>query len=212
MSSNETPKNDETDEGGNDRPLTNQNPYGGGQPQPPTNSPYGAPQPPPQGSPYGAPQSSHGAPYSAPQSPYLWSQNTPNGQPQNAPQGDPYAYNLPPSAPAAGGGGFTIFGLTWEKNIIPNPATNGAPPVSEKSSVIAYVLWFFLGFIGLHQFYLGNMSRGLFNLVLAISIVILSMFIPLLSIAWTAYWIYEAVTLNDQTQEVNNGYLRKSIL
>ena len=38
--------------------------------------------------------------------------------------------------------------------------------VGGKSVVIAYVLWFFLGQLGIHKFYLGQPFQGLFYLVL----------------------------------------------
>ena len=33
-----------------------------------------------------------------------------------------------------------------------------------KQTPVAYVLWFFLGILGVHQFYLGRTSRGLLYL------------------------------------------------
>jgi hypothetical protein len=38
----------------------------------------------------------------------------------------------------------------------------------QKSTGLAYVLWFFLGTLGIHQFYLGKAGRGVFYLVLGI--------------------------------------------
>jgi TM2 domain-containing membrane protein YozV len=34
-----------------------------------------------------------------------------------------------------------------------------------KSKLVAYVLWFFLGFISLHRFYLGKVGSGILYLV-----------------------------------------------
>lgn len=43
-------------------------------------------------------------------------------------------------------------------------ATQSTPTTAEtaapKSVGVAYVLWFFLGVIGVHQFYLGKVGRG----------------------------------------------------
>lgn len=36
-----------------------------------------------------------------------------------------------------------------------------------KSLLLAYVLWFFLGVLGIHQFYLGKVGRGLLYLFTA---------------------------------------------
>lgn len=38
---------------------------------------------------------------------------------------------------------------------------SGAAPAGGKSVGVAYVLWFFLGVIGVHQFYLGKTGRGI---------------------------------------------------
>lgn len=38
------------------------------------------------------------------------------------------------------------------------PATPGQ---KQKSTGVAYLLWFFFGFLGVHQFYLGKVGRGL---------------------------------------------------
>jgi TM2 domain-containing membrane protein YozV len=178
------------------------------------NSPYGASPSTPQSNqqnpnPYGFPQ----APQSQ-QQPYPFGgPSAPAGQAPQAAPSNPYSFNQQQPAPASDAGKPIFLGLTWQKNIIRNPETNGMPPASQKSVGLAYVLWFFLGGLGVHQFYLGNNSRGLFNLILAISTGIISGLtgVPL-SLAFTAYWIYEAVTLNDQTHEVNQGFIRKSIL
>lgn len=172
-------------------------PYGSPAPQAPQNTnPYGysasQPQEPQNHSPYGG--------YPAPQQPGPY--GAPTGNEQN-----PFAFNqAPQAAPAAGG--FNIFGLTWAKNIVPNPT----PPASQKSVGLAYVLWFFLGAFGVHQFYLGNSARGLFNLALMAATFVLGLTGIPFGLIYTAYWIYEAVTLNDQTLEINTGRIRKSIL
>ena len=37
-------------------------------------------------------------------------------------------------------------------------------PSNQKSTGVAYLLWFFLGVLGVHQFYLGKTGRGLLYL------------------------------------------------
>lgn len=173
------------------------NPDAGWGPAQPQQNPYGFPAAPQQQpSPFGGPSAPAGqAPQNAPSNPYSFNQ---------APQPVPNASNSKP----------LFLGLTWEKNIVRNPETNGMPPASHKSVGLAYVLWFFLGWAGVHQFYLGNNSRGLLNLILFFATAILSGVLGGLPVGliYTAYWIYEAVTLNDQTNEVNQGFIRKSIL
>ena len=39
---------------------------------------------------------------------------------------------------------------------------------SYKSVLVAYVLWFFLGWAGVHRFYLGKIGTGLFYLLMSI--------------------------------------------
>lgn len=39
---------------------------------------------------------------------------------------------------------------------------------TEKSMAIAYILWFFLGMLGIHRFYLGRAGTGIFQLLLGI--------------------------------------------
>lgn len=46
------------------------------------------------------------------------------------------------------------------------PSNNYAP--QRRSIVIAYVLWFFLGQLGVHRFYCGKTASGIFQLILAI--------------------------------------------
>ncbi|MFI3331644.1 MAG: NINE protein [Rikenellaceae bacterium] len=48
---------------------------------------------------------------------------------------------------------------------------NQAPPRPRKSKSTAIILCFFLGMLGIHQFYLGNTWRGIGYLVLTCSVV-----------------------------------------
>jgi TM2 domain-containing membrane protein YozV len=102
-----------------------------------------------------------------------------------------------------------LFGVTWSKNYVSVPR-----PSTPKNTVLAYVIWFFLGQIGVHQFYLGNAKRGLIFLSLWLLTVILAVvgvgFIT--GLALLVYWIYDAVVLHEQVQEVNNGTIRQSVL
>lgn len=40
--------------------------------------------------------------------------------------------------------------------------------IRERSAVVAYVLWFFLGYLGVHRFYLGRIGSGVFQLLLGL--------------------------------------------
>ena len=41
------------------------------------------------------------------------------------------------------------------------------PVLAPKSTAVTYVLWFFLGVLGIHQFYMGKIGRGLLYLFTA---------------------------------------------
>lgn len=184
------------------------------------NSPYNSPQQPtppnPGPPPFGGNTGSPYAGYQQPQQPQAGYGQPPQGgynNPQQPGAENPYSYQAPQGHPQQGQGGGTEFmGLTWSKRVVPNPATNGAPLLSQKSVAVSYVLWFFLGVFGVHQFYLGNTSRGLFNLLLWGVTALLSITTIPFSFIFLAYWIYEAVTLNQQVEEINAGFIRKSIL
>src|SRR5215475_8901368 len=42
---------------------------------------------------------------------------------------------------------------------------------NKKDTCVAYVLWFFLGWVGAHNFYLGRTAIGVVQLILTLSIV-----------------------------------------
>ena len=79
-------------------------------------------------------------------------------------------------------------------------------PVSEG---VAYVLWFFLGGLGVHKFYLKQAVMGVVMLVLWIGGIILSatligalIGVPML-IAWIVLWIIDACTMPNRINELN---------
>lgn len=48
------------------------------------------------------------------------------------------------------------------------PAQNNFIVLNNKSIVISYILWFFLGNLGVHRFYLGSVFFGLCQLALGV--------------------------------------------
>jgi len=59
----------------------------------------------------------------------------------------------------------------------PVHVTNNVVVVSPKSTAVAYFLWFFLGQLGIHKFYLNKTGAGIFYLILGIS-------------GWATTWIF----------------------
>ena len=69
------------------------------------------------------------------------------------------------------------------------PHTVYVPVHPEKSLALAYLLWFFLGILGVHQFYLGKVGRGASYVFTG---------------AWlTVGWWIDLFTLPEQVRQVN---------
>ncbi len=74
---------------------------------------------------------------------------------------------------------------------------------------IAYLLWFFLGSLGIHRFYIKSYIMGSVYLILFI-ISILTFFFGLgeiIAIVIFIIWIYDAITLNSKVAKVNLKHL-----
>ena len=52
-----------------------------------------------------------------------------------------------------------------------------------KSVGVAYLLWFFLGFLGVHHFYLGKWQRGLWYLF-TFGLLFIGLFVDLCTLPW----------------------------
>jgi TM2 domain-containing membrane protein YozV len=77
---------------------------------------------------------------------------------------------------------------------------------NRKSALVAYVLWFFLGYFGVHRFYLGRVGSGLAMLLLgllsgALTVVLIG-YIGLAIIA--IWWLIDAVLIPGMTRRYNN--------
>ena len=93
--------------------------------------------------------------------------------------------SMPPPRPGTG-----ARGPSAPMNVAPprysHPVQGGLEP---KSLAVAYVLWFFLGVIGIHHFYLGKTLRGVAYLF---------------TMAWfTIGWWIDLFTLPAQVAQVN---------
>lgn len=78
---------------------------------------------------------------------------------------------------------------------------------NERSTVVAYLLWFFLGWLGLHRFYLGRTFSGLFMLLLwgagtGLAVVLIGY---LLLIPWALWWCLDLFLIPIMVQASNNA-------
>ena len=46
-------------------------------------------------------------------------------------------------------------------NQYPNQQYNQAPQTTQKSELVAFLLWWFLGYLGIHRFYVGKIGTGI---------------------------------------------------
>lgn len=76
-----------------------------------------------------------------------------------------------------------------------------------KNMVVAYLLWFFLGYFGIHRFYLGKVGSGLAQLLLMIigwvtSFIFIGFF---LIAAWFIWWLLDAYFVQQYVTDFNNS-------
>lgn len=69
-----------------------------------------------------------------------------------------------------------------------------------KSAGATYLLWFFLGFLGAHRFYLGRTGTGIAQLLLCLSVVGI---IPL-----AFWWLIDAFLVPDMVRDENMKTIR----
>ena len=70
-----------------------------------------------------------------------------------------------------------------------------------KSTGVSYLLWFFLGFLGAHRFYLGRTGTGILQLLMCLSIVGI---IPL-----AFWWLIDAFRIPDLIREADIATIHK---
>ncbi|HEV7344073.1 MAG TPA: TM2 domain-containing protein [Devosia sp.] len=71
--------------------------------------------------------------------------------------------------------------------------------IEKKSLIVSYVLWFFLGYVGAHRFYLGKPLSGVIMLALS-GIILLLTFVTVgvLSFLWVIvglWWLIDALLI-----------------
>jgi len=71
--------------------------------------------------------------------------------------------------------------------------------IEKKSLIVAYILWFFLGYIGAHRFYLGKPLSGFIMLMLsAATLVVTFLSFGILSFLWFVvglWWLVDALLI-----------------
>jgi len=71
--------------------------------------------------------------------------------------------------------------------------------IEKKSLIVAYVLWFFLGYVGAHRFYLGRPLSGVIMLALsAVTLLLTLVSFGVLSFLWFVvglWWLIDALLI-----------------
>lgn len=77
--------------------------------------------------------------------------------------------------------------------------TSAQYDIEKKSLLVAYLLWFFLGYVGAHRFYLGRPVSGFVMLALsAVTLVITLVSFGFLSFLWVVvglWWLVDALLI-----------------
>ena len=86
-------------------------------------------------------------------------------------------------------------------------------PNKQKSLAVAFLLWFFLGTLGIYNFYLGNKRRGWFMVILTIVAIITFIVIVgiVILLGLAVVWIIDAVRMGTRVQEANTAIEGKVI-
>jgi TM2 domain-containing membrane protein YozV len=82
---------------------------------------------------------------------------------------------------------------------------------NKRSALLAYVIWFFLGWLGLHRLYLGRYTSGLIMLALfAVSwllhFVLIGFLGYLIIVPW---WVIDAFLIPGMTSDYNNRLIER---
>lgn len=80
--------------------------------------------------------------------------------------------------------------------------------IDKKSVLVAYVLWFFLGYVGAHRFYLGKPVSGLLMLALSGVVLVLTLVsLGFLGFLWAIvglWWLIDALLIPGMVAGRNN--------
>lgn len=80
----------------------------------------------------------------------------------------------------------------------------------KKSVLIAYLLWFFLGYLGIHRFYLGKITSGILMIMLfALSSLLTVIGIGFIGLAlYGLWWLIDAFLIPSMVTEKNVEIIR----
>lgn len=77
-----------------------------------------------------------------------------------------------------------------------------------KSMIVAYLLWWFLGWLGVHRFYLGRpisgLAQAILSLVGTVTLFLIIGIIPLL--VWGAWWLIDAYLVQKYVTSDNRAH------
>ena len=86
--------------------------------------------------------------------------------------------------------------------------TSAQYDIEKKSPVVAYVLWFFLGYIGAHRFYLGRPLSGFLMLALSGVVLLLTLVtFGVLGFLWFVvglWWLVDALLIPGMAASSNS--------
>lgn len=77
------------------------------------------------------------------------------------PSFSPPPTTMPPPVPGTGANSQSTSGGTPAQIHVLQPTYADARLSPDKSLGLAYLLWFFVGFLGVHHFYIGKVGRGI---------------------------------------------------
>lgn len=81
----------------------------------------------------------------------------------------------------------------------------------KKSTLVAYLLWWFVGWLGIHRFYLGEIGSGILMLLLfVISLVLTLILIGYVGLAiWWLWWVVDAFLIPGMVTSYNVGLVEE---